>query len=127
MNGMLFFFLGAGVGAAGIYFVNKSQNQNSANSSKEELESLYAENEKLRRRNKETERQSEDLLAELESFRRKMNSTIEDQDDLQDDLDNAKRKIKNLTAENEELKRKVSEYQTACNAMEKEIASLKAK
>lgn len=48
MNGMLSFVLGAGVGAAGTYILNKCQNQDSTNSSKEELESLYAENEKLR-------------------------------------------------------------------------------
>ena len=119
MNDMLSFVLGAGVGAAGTYLVNKSQNQESANSSKEELESLYAENEKLRQRNKEAERQNEDLLAELEVLRRKMKSSGEDQDDLQDDLDDAIRKVKNLTSENEILKRKVAECQTACASLQK--------
>ena len=110
MNGMLSFVLGAGLGAAGTYFINKSQNQASVSSTKEELESLYAENEKLRQRNKDAERQNEDLLSELDSLRRKMKSSGENQDDLQDDLEDAKRKVRNLTSENESLKRKVAEY-----------------
>ena len=127
MNDMLSFVLGAGIGAAGTYFINKSQNQGSASPSKVELESLYAENEKLRQRNKDAERQNDDLLAELESLRRKMKSTSENQDDLQDDLEDAKRKVRNLTSENESHKRKVTEYQTACASLEKEVASLKVK
>lgn len=127
MNDILSFVLGTGVGAAGSYLVTKSQNQGSNNSQKKELDSLYMENEKLRQRNKEAERQNEDLLAELESLRRKIKASDEDQDDLQDDLDDAKRKVKKLTAENEELRRKMSEYQIACDDLEKQINVLKAK
>lgn len=127
MNGMLSFVLGAGVGAAGAYFINKSQNHGSASFSKEELESLYTENEKLRQRSKDAERQNEDLLAELESLHRKMKSSGENQDDLQDDLEDANRKVRNLISENESLKLKVAEYQTACAYLEKEVASLKSK
>ena len=59
----------------------------------QELNTLYAENEKLTRRNKELERQSEDLLSELNKVRRQAKSNDDSKDDLEDELDKAKREL----------------------------------
>lgn len=53
-------------GVAGVALKDKIMGQNSQNDNKQrELDSLYAENEKFSKRNKELERQVEDLLLSL--------------------------------------------------------------
>ncbi len=124
MNSIIGFIVGAGVGAVGTYLM-KNHDTKQANTSRVELESIYSENEKLRHRNKEVERQNEDLLSELDKCRCKMKSNGENHEDLQDDLEDALLKVKKLTAENAEMRRKLSEYQTACASLENEIKTLK--
>lgn len=92
-----------------------------------ELNSLYTENEKYSKRNKDLERQVEDLLSELNKIREKAKDADNDQDDLQDELDKVKRELKNTRLQNEELARKVKEYKYACEAQEAEISLLKQK
>lgn len=90
-----------------------------------DLNSISEENEKLRKRYKEAERQVEDLLAEKSKLQRASASNSDDKDDMEDELDEAKRRIKKLTALNDELLRKVQEYKEACSSYENEIATLK--
>ena len=113
-------------GAAGIALKDKLLGGNSQDSSKQkEVASLYAENEKISKRNKELERQVEDLLSELNKIRRKAKDADDDHDDLEDALDKAKRESRNLRLQNDELARKIQEYKAACEAQELEIKSLK--
>ena len=99
----------------------------SAVNKQKEINTLYAENEKFSRRNKELERQVEDLLAELNKVRRQEKDNDDDQNDLEDALAHAKRELKNIRAQNDELARKIKEYKTTCEAQEAEISLLKDK
>lgn len=92
-----------------------------------ELDAIYANNEKLSKRNKELERQVEDLLSELNKVRKQAKSHNEDRDDLEDELDKFKREVKNLRLQNNELARKVKEYKTYNEAKDAEIILLKEK
>ena len=92
-----------------------------------ELDSLYAENEKFSKRNKDLERQVEDLLAELNKVRRQAKANDDSTDDLQDELDKAKRELKNIRLQNDDLARKLKEYKSAVEAQEAEISMLKQK
>lgn len=115
-------------GVAGVALKDKLVGANVQKDSKQkEFESLYAENEKFSKRNKELERQVEDLLSELNKVRKKAKDSDDDQDDLQDELDRAKREVKNIRLQNDELARKVKEYKAACEAQEAEISMLKQK
>jgi chromosome segregation ATPase len=124
---MIEFIAGAVLGAGGMvardFLTGNGQQANAAQ--KRETEQLYAENEKLRDRNKQAERQIEDLLAEVAQLRKKSKSTDNDRDDLQDELDSAKAKVRKLTTQNDELLRKVKEYQNACANYEQEISRMK--
>ena len=121
------FIAGAVLGAGGMMVKDLlTQNgQQNKTEQKREMEQLYAENEKLRNRNKQAERQIEDMLAEVAQVRKRAKSTDNDRDDLQDELDSAKAKVKKLTTQNDELLRKVKEYQNACDNYEQEISKLK--
>lgn len=99
---------------------------NNANK-QEELNSLYAENEKLSKRNKEMERQVEDLLSELNKVRKKAQEADDAHDDIQDELDRAAKELKNIRLLNDELARKVREYKATCELQEAEISLLKEK
>ena len=113
---------------AGVTLKDKIVGEDKKVASKQrELDSLYAENEKLSKRNKEMERQVEDLLSELNKLRKKSADVDDDKDDLEDDLDKAKSDLKNIKSQNDELARKLKEYKVACEAQEAEIASLKQK
>lgn len=115
-------------GVAGVALKDKLMGADTQNETKQkELDSLYAENEKYSRRNKDLERQVEDLLSELNKVRKKANEADDDQDDLQDELDKAKRELKNIRLQNDELARKLKEYKSACEAQEAEISMLKQK
>ena len=124
---MIEFIAGAVRGAGGMvakdYLTGNGQQANDAQ--KRETEQLYAENEKLRSRNKQAERQIEDLLAEVEQLRKKSKATNNDRDDLQDELESAMAKVRKLTTQNYELLRKIKEYQTVCANYEQEISRLK--
>lgn len=115
-------------GVAGVALKDKIIGANAQNDSKQkELDSLYAENEKISKRNKDLERQVEDLLSELNKVRKKSKDVDDDQDDLQDELDKAKRDLKNIRLQNDDLSRKLKEYKSACEAQEAEISMLKQK
>lgn len=115
-------------GVAGVALKDKLMGANPKNDTQQkEMNSLYAENEKYSKRNKDLERQVEDLLSELNKVRKKAKESDDDQDDLQDELDKVKRELKNARLQNDELARKVKEYKTACEAQEAEIAMLKTK
>ena len=59
-------------GVAGVALKDKIVGNSSQYDNKQrELETLYAENEKFRQRNKEAERQVEDLMVELDRIRKK--------------------------------------------------------
>ena len=118
-------FLAGGV--VGIVAKDKIVDANKTNGKQKELDTLYAENEKFRSRNKELERQVEDLLSDLNKVRKQAKTNDENKDDLEDELDKAKRELKNARLQNDELARKVKEYQTACESLEAEIANLKNK
>lgn len=115
-------------GVAGVALKDKIVGANSQIDAKQrELDSLYVENEKYSKRNKDLERQVEDLLSELNKVRKKAKESDDDQDDLQDELDKVKRELKNARLQNDELARKVKEYKIACEAQEAEISMLKQK
>lgn len=115
-------------GVAGVALKDKLMGTNPQNDAKQkEVDSLYAENEKYGKRNKELERQVEDLLSELNKVRKKAKDSDDDQEDLQDELDKAKRELKNIRMQNDELVRKLKEYKSACEAQEAEISMLKTK
>ena len=119
------FLLGGAAGAVAKDKIFGNTQNNDAK--KNELDSLYAENEKFSKRNKELERQVEDLLAELNKVRKQAKANDENSDDLEDELDKVKRELKNTRLQNDELARKVKEYKLACEAQEAEIEMLKQK
>lgn len=115
-------------GVAGVALKDKLMGTNPQNDTKQkEIDSLYAENEKYSKRNKDLERQVEDLLSELNKVRKKAKDSDDDQEDLQDELDKTKRELKNIRLQNDELARKLKEYKSACEAQEAEISMLKQK
>ena len=115
-------------GVAGIVAKDKLFGADTKSTGKQqEIDSLYAENEKFSRRNKELERQVEDLLSELNKLRKKARDNDDEHDDLEDELDKVKRELKSIRQQNEVLTRKVKEYQTLCEAKEAEISLLKEK
>lgn len=115
-------------GLAGVALKDKILGANTQNETKQkEIDSLYAENEKFSKRNKELERQVEDLLSELNKIRRKAKDADDDHDALQDNLDMAKKELKNLRQQNDDLSRMIKDYKAACDAQEAEISMLKQK
>ena len=115
-------------GVAGVTLKDKLLGTQEKNSAKQrEIDSLYAENEKYSKRNKELERLVEDLLTELNRVRRKAQNADSEQDDIQDELDSAKKELKSIRLQNDELARKVREYKITCESQEAEIALLKEK
>lgn len=115
-------------GVAGATLKDKIVGANSQIDNKQkEIDSLYAENEKYSKRNKDLERQVEDLLSELNKVRKKAKDADDNQEDLQDELDKARRELKNIRLQNDELARKLKEYKFACEAQEAEISMLKQK
>lgn len=122
--------IGLAAGAAGGYYykgMRDGGNGTSGSNPQAELNNLSDENEKLRKRNKDAERQIEDMLSELEKLRRVAKESSNNQDDLEDDLADAKNELKKLKVQNSNLLRKVSEYEATCQKYEEEIATLKRK
>ncbi len=125
---MIEFIAGAAIGAGAIVAKdvivgNKGSNRSSQ---QQQLNDLYAENEKLRNRNREAERKIEDLMAENQQLKKRFKEKDETSDDLEDDLADARQKIKKLLEQNDELTRKVQQYKAACDSYEAEINKLKA-
>ena len=130
MNGMIEFIAGVVVGAGGMiakdkYFGNASEQQ--INAKQKELDSLYAENEKFRKRNKEMERQIEDLLSENQRLKRGFKNADDSMDDLRDNLSRYQREVSKLRLQNDELCRNIQEYKEACDHYKTEIENLKSK
>lgn len=123
--------LGVALGAAGGYYVKGklegNSNEQMQAAKQRELDSIYAENEKLRKRNREMERQIEDLLAENKKLYKQSKDQDDNQDDLLDDLEDARKEVKRLSSQNDDLARKLQEYKIACNGYELEIERLKEK
>lgn len=123
--------LGAGVGFLVGYILKEkisgNKSQEAVDSKQRELDELYNENEKFRRRNKEMERQIEDLQFENKKLNKKIKDNEDSKDDLTDDLDDMKRELKKLRSQNDELCSKIQEYKTACGNYEIEIERLKDK
>ena len=124
-------FLGAAIGAAGVYLLKrqfgKTESQSQVSSLTCEVENLTDVNNKLAKRFKEAERQIEDLLRENEKLHKDSKSRYDDKEDLADELDIAKSKIKRLTSLNEELTQKMNEYKNARDAYEVELKQLRNK
>ncbi|TCO89470.1 hypothetical protein EV202_1205 [Bacteroides heparinolyticus] len=113
-------------GAIGITMKDKLFGSESQKEDKQrEVDSLYAENEKFSKRNKEMKRQIEDLLSELNKVRKQAKIHDDENENLEDDLDKAKKELKDLRLQNEELVCKLKEYRTACEMQEIEITKLK--
>lgn len=122
--------IGIAIGAAGMHAKDKVLGNSAARDleeKKRELDNMYAENEKFRKRNKDLSRQVEDLLLENDRLKRQVKDNNNDHDDLQDELDDAKAEIKKLRMQNDEMYRKIQEYKSACESYEIEIARLKEK
>lgn len=115
-------------GAAGAYAKDKLfGGQEQKNSKQQEIDSLYSENEKFSKRNKELERQVEDLLAELSKIRKQAKNSDDEHDDLEDDLQKAKNEVKKARQQYDEMALKLQEYKRACESQEAEISMLKEK
>lgn len=130
MNDMIEFILGTVVGVGGMiakdkYLGNTSGQQ--LNSKQKELESLYAENEKFRKRNKEMERQIEDLLSDNQKLKRSFKDNDDSIDDLKDSLSRSQKEVNKLRLQNDELCRNIQEYKEACEHYKMEIDNLKSK
>lgn len=120
--------VGAAIGVGGMLIKDKlvgSKSGQTIQAVQNEANLLSDENEKLRKRLKEAERQIEDLIAENQKLHRQYKDKTDEQDDLEDELDKAKSEIKQLRLQNEELLQKVNEYKLACDSYENEITKLK--
>ncbi len=120
---MVELIVGAAVGAVGGYMAKDklSGTSNEVSKLQIELNSLSDENEKLRKRSKESERQVEDLLAENRKLRRSVKDQEDNSDDIEDELYTAKAKIKKLTQQNNELLCKLQEYKELCASYKNEL------
>lgn len=115
-------------GVAGYVIKDKITPQTTAEPKQSsDMQTVYAENEKFARRNKELERENEDLLAEISKLRKQAKNNDSDSDELEDALDAAKRENKSLRQQNESLNIKLGEYKAACEALEHEVENLKNK
>lgn len=85
---------GAGVVLAKDYLVPNKEKQKLQS----ELNSVLDENEKFRKRSKESECLVEDLQSEVARLKKQSQNREDAHDDLQDDLDAEKRKNKQLSA-----------------------------
>ncbi len=127
---MIGFLGGAALGVAGMIAKDKflgNDADNKLQAKQRELDNLYAENEKFRKRNKELEREVEDLLSKLQKVQRDAKDRHDDQDDLEDALADSRSEVKKLRQQNDELMKMVQEYKVACENYELEVQRLKDK
>lgn len=119
------FLVGLLAGAAGVlakdYFVDKPEQKNK----QVQLNSVLAENDKLKIRNKEAEHLIEDLQTELSQIKKQSRSNDDIKDNLNDNLDAEKRKNKRLSAQVSDLLTQIEEYKSAILSLESEIKQLK--
>lgn len=123
---MIELIIGLVVGAFGAYYLAKNQIQSSSKT-QVELKTLYDENEKLRKRYKEAERQNEDLLSKLSNARNQLESASDSRDDLKFDLDEVQCKLSKALKENADMKAKLQEYEEALATLERRIVTIKEK
>lgn len=118
---------GLAVGCAVGYVAKDKLNPSTPSTQNSESEQLYAENEKLARRNKELECENEDLMADLQKIRRNVKYASGENEDMEDQLDAAKRELKSLCQQNDQLSAKVKEYKAACESLEAQLTMYKSK
>ena len=125
---MIEYAIGAVAGAVGGAAVGSML----SGAKKSELERLQRENnrasdenEKLRLRLKEAERQVEDLLAANKRLRNQAKDMEDEGNDVEDELYSAKAKVKSLSKQNEDQKRELEEYKQLCASQELQIKELK--
>ncbi len=117
----------AGAAAGAVLKDKVTGTDNQLENAKRELDSLYKENDKYSRRNKELERQCEDQLSEIQRLQRKLKEVDAGADDKEDEIEDLKASMTKLRKLNEQLTAKLQQYKSACEAQEAEIATLKEK
>lgn len=125
---MVELIIGAAVGAVGgVVVSNKMANGDTGEKARllREQNLLNEENEKLRKRLKEADRQVEDLLAANKRLRNEAKAMEADGNDVEDELSSAKLKVKSLTRQNDDLQRQLAEYKQVCASYELQIQELK--
>lgn len=125
---MIELIIGAAAGAVGgVVVSNKMANGDTGEKARllREQNLLNEENEKLRKRLKEADRQVEDLLAANKRLRNEAKTMEADGNDVEDELSSAKQKVKSLTRQNDELQRQLAEYKQVCASYELQIQELK--
>ena len=104
-------------GLIGIVLKEKIVGSSSQSDAKQrELDELYSENEKFRKRNKEAERQIEDLFAQIDKLRRDSKNNEGAHDDLEDELNRLRREVSSLRSHNDNLITQLKEYKESCEA-----------
>lgn len=115
-------------GVAGIALKDKVLGGGANEAKREaEMKSLYAENEKFAKRNKELERLVEDLQSELARMRRNAKDKDSINEDIEDELDRVRKDLKMSVIQRDELSRKVKELTATCASQEAEIKMYKEK
>ena len=113
-------------GLAGVALKDKIVGSSSQSDAKQrELDELYSENEKFRKRNKEAERQIEDLFAQIDKLRRDSKNNEDAHDDLEDELNRLRREVSSLRSHNDNLITQLKEYKESCEAQAAQIRLLK--
>lgn len=125
---MIELIAGIAIGAGGMVAKDKYLGSSSGEKTKkvqEEADRLSDENERLRKKVKDSDDEIARLNSDIESLKRKYKDMDDDTDDLQDDLASAKKEIQKLKSQNEELSHTIQEYKNVCANYEQEIAKLK--
>ncbi len=113
-------------GLIGIVLKEKIVGSSSQSDAKQrELDELYSENEKFRKRNKEAERQIEDLFAQIDKLRRDSKNNEDAHDDLEDELNRLRREVSSLRSHNDNLITQLKEYKESYEAQAAQISLLK--
>lgn len=123
-------FLGGVIvgGVAGIAIKDKILGVGAMEAKRESvIKSVYEENEKLAKRNKELERLVEDLQSELSRMRRNAKDKDSMNEDIEDELDRVRKDLKMSIIQRDELSRKVKELTATCVSQEAEIKMYKEK
>ena len=113
-------------GLIGIVLKEKIVGSSSQSDAKQrELDELYSENEKFRKRNKEAERQIEDLFAQIDKLRRDSKNNEDAHDDLEDELNRLRREVSSLRSHNDNLITQLKEYKESYETQAAQISLLK--
>lgn len=123
---MIEFILGAAVGAGAIMLKDSMSNEKSINSIKQsEANQLSAENDKLRRRNKELERNIEDLLMENKRLNKNVRETMDKDENSEDRIEDLLAELKRIKQQHLETQAQLDEYKVACKNYEQQISELR--